>query len=450
MSQDPRFRVDISIAASTRKEISNHSETPSSSRGIQREIRDISRTLAANGAGAASAELALDLVLHEIVVDVREVTRATGASIAWMRGGRLVCRATTGDYAPELGVRVDVDSTLAGACVQTRQIQVCRDTHADSRFDADEYVRVGVRSMLFAPISNEGELLGILQMFSLSPDVFGENEVLAVRPFIDRCIEATKEAQRWHNDAEQSAAMVARDTESSRLRSEHVPNAEPGSYDLGSKRLFRARLNDLSNSILLVAVLTVAIVLGLLVGWRKGSEQSPVSSGRASVPGPPIAVATDSHVIVESSTNGPSSLPDSTSNAISPPPGPADKISRAAPRGGLVIFQDGKVVYPILESKSSSEVAKPPSNSIPGLLYRVVPEYPPQALARNVEGTVVLDIRVRGDGNVGDVAVQSGDPLLRESAVAAVKQWRFAPYLAEAHEMERQTRVTVKFILPAK
>ena len=450
MSQDPRFRVNFPIAASTRQEIPNHSETPSTSRKIQRGIRDISRTLAAHGAGAASTELALDLVLHEIAVDMREVTRATGASVAWVRGEQMVCRASTGDYAPQLGVRVEVESSLAGACVKARQIQVCPDTQAESRFEADEYVRAGVRSMLFAPISNEGELLGILQIFSSSPDVFGENEVLAIRPFIDRCIEAAIEAQRWRNEAEQPVTRDAANTEGIAVPSERVGEVETGSYDLGRNSRFLAKLKDLSNSMLLVAVLTVAIVLGLLIGWRKGSEQSPVSSGSASVPRPPIAVATDSRVSVKSSTNSSSPLPDSTADAIPAPPGTAGRVSPATPAGGLVIFQDGKIVYPTLEPKGSSAAGESPNNSIPGLVYRVAPEYPPQALARNVEGDVVLDVKVRGNGNVGDISVKSGNPLLRESAIAAVKQWRFAPYSGEADEMERQTRVTIKFILPVK
>ncbi len=447
MSQDPRFRVDSPIAA-TRQEISNHSVTPSSPHIIQERIRDISRTLAAHGAGAASTELALDLVLHEIAVEVRELTRASGASIAWMREGQMVCRATTGDRAPQLGDRVGVESGLTGICINSQRVQICRDTNAERRFDADDYSRVGVRSMLFAPISNEGELWGILQLFSSSPDVFGEKEVLATQTFINRCIEATIEAGEWRNEGtEQQVRMETAGKEDPCAPPECISEIAPA-YPHDNEHLSRSRLKSLSNSMLLVVVLTTAIVLGLLIGWRKGSKQSLASAGRATVAGPPVAVAIDSDA--GKSLTGDSSTRGSTPNVTPPPSGSPDKFSDGMPTGGLIIVEDGKVVYRTSGLRENSATATPPPNSRTALLYRVDPEYPPEALGRNVAGAVVLDVTVRGNGSVGDVAVKSGDPLLRESAVAAVKQWRFAAFSSGADGVDRQTRVTIKFILPAR
>src|SRR5579864_2639255 len=100
-------------------------------------LAELTTALSAHGGGALSTDLALDLVLNEIVEHARLATGATAAAIALARGDEIVCRATTGDNAPDLGVRLEVHSGLSGACVQTRKWQRCDDTETDSRVDAD-------------------------------------------------------------------------------------------------------------------------------------------------------------------------------------------------------------------------------------------------------------------------------------------------------------------------
>src|SRR5258708_18199357 len=65
-----------------------------------------------------------------------------------------------------------------------------------------------------------------------------------------------------------------------------------------------------------------------------------------------------------------------------------------------------------------------------GLLrHRVEPEYPAEARARKLQGDVVLDVIVDTKGNVVTAEPKDGDPLLRDAAVKAVRQWRYKPYL---------------------
>jgi protein TonB len=78
----------------------------------------------------------------------------------------------------------------------------------------------------------------------------------------------------------------------------------------------------------------------------------------------------------------------------------------------------------------------------------VEPQYPAEARAHHIQGPVVLDIQVLGDGGVGSVAVVSGDPLLTQSAINAVKQWRYQPESVNGQATDTQTRITVKFTLP--
>jgi protein TonB len=83
------------------------------------------------------------------------------------------------------------------------------------------------------------------------------------------------------------------------------------------------------------------------------------------------------------------------------------------------------------------------------VVHRVEPEYPEQARQQRIQGPVVLETRIHPDGTVEDLKVVSGQPLLADAAIAAVKQWRFRPHSVNGRQVEMQTRVTIKFTLPA-
>ena len=59
---------------------------------------------------------------------------------------------------------------------------------------------------------------------------------------------------------------------------------------------------------------------------------------------------------------------------------------------------------------------------------RVEPVYPPLAKAARVSGAVVVEVTVDEDGNVISARAMSGHPLLKDAAVAAARQWTFAPH----------------------
>jgi TonB family protein len=61
------------------------------------------------------------------------------------------------------------------------------------------------------------------------------------------------------------------------------------------------------------------------------------------------------------------------------------------------------------------------------LIMRVEPEYPETLKRLNIGGTVRLQFTIAPRGNVEAVEVLGGNPILGESAVAAVKQWVYTP-----------------------
>ncbi|MGD0310776.1 MAG: TonB family protein [Acidobacteriota bacterium] len=81
------------------------------------------------------------------------------------------------------------------------------------------------------------------------------------------------------------------------------------------------------------------------------------------------------------------------------------------------------------------------------LIRKIIPEYPSLALRAHVEGTVILEINVDEEGNVGDVRVLQGNPLLVDEAVRAVKQWKYSPTLLNGEPIPVLSSVTVDFRL---
>ena len=81
------------------------------------------------------------------------------------------------------------------------------------------------------------------------------------------------------------------------------------------------------------------------------------------------------------------------------------------------------------------------------LISRVPPVYPPLALAARVQGAVVLSVVISREGAVENVAVVSGNPLLNEAAIAAVRQWRYRPQVMNGQAVAVQSTVTVNFTL---
>jgi protein TonB len=83
-----------------------------------------------------------------------------------------------------------------------------------------------------------------------------------------------------------------------------------------------------------------------------------------------------------------------------------------------------------------------------GLVHRVEPQYPEQARQQGIQGAVVLEVQIGGEGAVQDVHVISGPPELAQASIDAVKQWRFNPRLVNGNAVPMQTRVTLNFRLP--
>ena len=82
------------------------------------------------------------------------------------------------------------------------------------------------------------------------------------------------------------------------------------------------------------------------------------------------------------------------------------------------------------------------------LARRVDPQYPPKAREAGIEGPVCLRVAIARDGSIEDVQALSGNPLLAESAINAVRQWRYVPTVLNGKQVPVLTVLTVVFHRP--
>jgi len=81
------------------------------------------------------------------------------------------------------------------------------------------------------------------------------------------------------------------------------------------------------------------------------------------------------------------------------------------------------------------------------LIHKVQPQYPAVARLMHLEGTVRLQAIIGKDGSVRELQVLSGNPILVQSAFAAVREWRYQPTQLDGEPAEVETFITVNFIL---
>ncbi len=81
------------------------------------------------------------------------------------------------------------------------------------------------------------------------------------------------------------------------------------------------------------------------------------------------------------------------------------------------------------------------------LVAAPAPVYPVPASEAGVQGKVVVQALVGRNGRVIDAHVISGDPLLREAALNAVRGWRYRPFITDGRTAEVETLATLDFRL---
>lgn len=354
--------------------------------------------------------------------------------------------------------------------------------------------------MLVMPLIRGEELLGLFELFSSQPQAFGERdertlEALAARIFIslERAatpptrpaaapIPAQSEAVERNIEVPvPTPVSISHDRQSAlQIATQVTANSAPADATAPGRITEHAATTGLlaadwvsaeptrhsSDSGVEVltwalrgAVLVCAIVLGLLLGRHLPEKKTVVHATP-----PPTVKAPES----ANPPANPVAPPEKqeVAEAAPPPPAPARSVAKEAPAGSLRIFENGKEIFnmPPAQNGASQNTAESverasaaePDNSIAPLspvaagtlLYRVEPEYPEDARRQGIEGAVVLDVHIGGDGAVQNAQLVSGPAQLAQTSIGAVKQWRFQPRRVNGRAATMQTRVTLNFKLP--
>jgi len=84
------------------------------------------------------------------------------------------------------------------------------------------------------------------------------------------------------------------------------------------------------------------------------------------------------------------------------------------------------------------------------LVAKVAPAYPPLARQARIQGQVILKAHINKSGDVENLQLISGHPMLAPAAIEAVKQWKYIPYVFNGEPVKVETNVTVNFTLADK
>jgi periplasmic protein TonB len=187
-------------------------------------------------------------------------------------------------------------------------------------------------------------------------------------------------------------------------------------------------------------------------------------------PPPPPAAAEVQHVVRQIQTDmlntgalrTPTKIPQKIQmikEEEAPPPMPASGGVVGGVPGGIPGGQMGGVIGSVISATSSLAAvpkfvpATPQRIRISAgvtkglLIQRIEPPYPTLAGAARVQGDVVLSAVIDSNGHITNLLLVSGHPMLVPAAIAAVKQWRYKPYLLNGQPVEVETTITVIFTL---
>ena len=244
-----------------------------------------------------------------------------------------------------------------------------------------------------------------------------------------------------------------------------------------------------------VAVLAVAgLSTVFVIKLRKPSTAVPVQHAQETntASTPPVPVQTAAAAVPAASSTQPSNgtaQPASNSSApknvsladnrksehvtaanVAKTTAPAEKIEKPSP--ATVAISSGPsllsasastpqnvTISPTLSmsapSGALSSLARPVGSAAPvvaqselepmHVLKTIPPVYPAIARVRRLSGTVVVQVTVGKDGKVHNPQFISGQPVFRDAAFEAVKQWQFKPAMLNGQAVEQMTQIKMDF-----
>ncbi len=417
-----------------------------------------------------------DNILGAIAVAAHSLTGATGAAVAMPRDGAVVCVGRSGETAPELGARLNVDSGISGECLRTGVIMRCDDASRDFHVDAEVCRQLGLQSIAVVPLRGQHGRVGVLEAFSTESYAFTEDKMETLGRLAGLAEAAWARgmvAEVPRVEYEETVAAATTQTALVEAPVDEPPPVAAAAVPLAEVREILAAAQQESrfpgrlSYIIFAAVALLAVVLLSIYGWRAWYQSSVASTASRSVASSSAASPEDA-----SATPGAASTADIVRRSSRPGgKGPVRQPQRwASARRGAKLGNPSSSVpnseeVPQLVASSAEpadlnkalatvpalpQLGVPISQGVTGgvLVHKVQPIYPPEARRMHVQGSVVIDATVTAKGQVEELKLVSGDPLLAPAALDAVRRWRYTPYSLNGQPIAKETRITISFVAP--
>ncbi|AEV85496.1 PAS/PAC sensor hybrid histidine kinase [Actinoplanes sp. SE50] len=171
-------------------------------RSTEREVRRLRATLAVQ---RAVTEAATDRAAAVRVVADRAVElfpAADGAAVELIDGDQLAYVATAGTLTPFTGTRIPRSGSLSGIALSTDAPAHCPDTTTDPRVNQAMCAKLGIGSMLIAPLHAEHEVIGVLKVSAAAAHVFDDTDEQQLALLADSLSAALRHADDATRNAE--------------------------------------------------------------------------------------------------------------------------------------------------------------------------------------------------------------------------------------------------------
>jgi len=152
--------------------------------------------------GRSLSEMAqrdLDAALQLLAERAQYITGASGAAIALRDGETMICCASAGPSAPELGAHLQIDTGLSAESVRTKKTLRCDDAANDPRVNRESCVTFGIASVVVMPLVRGEEVYGVFELLSGKPSAFEERDLVALQrlaEMIETAVEHAEAARR--------------------------------------------------------------------------------------------------------------------------------------------------------------------------------------------------------------------------------------------------------------
>jgi TonB family protein len=510
--------------------------------------------------------------VSKLVQRVQTFTGAAGAAIALREGEDMVCRASRGNNAPDVGMVLSLDGTFTGLAVTGMKAVRCDDTENDPRVDAEISRTLRIKSMAVVPVLSGMRVTGVIATFASNNNAFSDTHMAVLKTMADGL---GANLQRWLEsqgistsapvknllrpgisaqpklETSQPEAPAAPRTETPKPvpvviaipkieapaprpaaapvapaaaaaapavektpepkkaetksqgkwkpvavpkpeapvaevkplpKSEPVYTAAPSfSYDA------KGEASESKKSPMLFAGIAAAVLVmvgGSYFMFGRGTAKPAASTPAASSTSAPVSAAPTTAALTTTPTqpavtpgtklDPAKALADKGTDKPKPQASPVDDVTvTKRVTSPLVVVPTSVAAKPADDAPPSIALAAtgagptldiPATTSAPRLsapapanavvvpsrlVQRVNPSYPVAARQYRVEGAVTLSATIGPDGKVHDAKVISGPPMLRDAAVGAVKQWKYAPSTVNGRAVESSVQIVLQFKIPS-